>query len=266
MKKTFFFLIPLALFLIFSLVANKLFLSGSINPVTFVAISAGVMILMAFLRPKSGAPARTVETVQNQLGDFSRDAFSSDAQARNIFDSAVNDYAGNMPKAALNKLAKLESQCAADPDRYAVAMLTAMCMSSVSKYDDAIRQYNKAVVIHPTPALAVTIGSVHQRLGKLKQAIDSYEFALDLDPACLDALSALATAYVAKGKYQEALEKAEEALELDETNSSALATCAICYGLLDDPLMYKAYSEKAVAQGYKGEKIRNTVEALKKRK
>lgn len=266
MKKSIFFLIPLLLFLVFSLIANNLFLSGSVNPVTFVAISGGVMILMAFLRPKSGAPVRSVENVRSALGDFSQDAFSSDEQARKIFDSAVNDYAGNMPKAALNKLEKLENHCSEDPDRYAVTMLTAMSLFSLNKYDDAIRQYNKAIVIHPSPALAVTIGSAHQRLGKLKQAIDSYEFALDLDPACLDALSSLATAYVAKGKYEEALERAEEALELDETNSSALATCAICYGLLDDPLMYKSYSEKAVAQGYKGEKIRSTVEALKKRK
>lgn len=266
MKKALFFLIPVGIFLVFSTLGSKLFLSGTINPITFVIISASAMILMAFLRPKSGAPARSVEAVQDLLGDFAGDAFASNQQAQRTFHSAVNDYASNCPKAALNKLAKLETQCASDPDRYAVAMLTAMSLCSVNKYDEAIRHYNKAIILNPSPALAVTIGSTHQRLGKLKQAIDSYEFALDLDPNCLEAMTNLATAHVAKGDYTAALEQAQQALEVDENSASALATCAICCGLMDDSLMYKTYSEKAVANGYKGDKIRATVDALKKRK
>jgi cytochrome c553 len=77
-------------------------------------------------------------------------------------------------------------------------------------------------------------------------------------------MSALATAWVADGQYNDALDYAEEVLKLDETNASALATCAICHGLLNHPHRSAEYTEKAVAAGYSEKKIEDTIKALKK--
>jgi hypothetical protein len=52
---------------------------------------------------------------------------------------------------------------------------------------------------------------------------------------------------------------------MDENHPSSLATCAICYGILDDMLLHKSYTDKAVDNGYSAVKISDTVTALKKK-
>lgn len=265
MKKLGFLLIPIIIFLVFTLVGNQLFLSGAMNPTVFVVIGVVLMLGLALIRPKTAAPKPAADVEQAVMGDYAREAFADNPQLRNKLLSAMKDYGGNMPKAALGKLIKLAPQCSIDEETYAVAMASALCYTAEQNYEEAIRQYNKAVVLHPTSELAATIGSCQQRLGQLKQAKDSYEFALELDPANADARSSLATAYVASGHYDTALEHAMKALEQNEKHASSLATAAICYGIQDDPLLYKHYLGLAVENGYSQEKIQKTVSALKKK-
>ena len=139
-----------------------------------------------------------------------------------------------------------------------------MAHVKLHNYEAAIPEYNRAVVLNPTSNLALTIGSCQQRVGQLRKARDSYEFALELDPQNLAALSALATAWVASENYNKALEYAELALEIDETNSSALATTAICHGLLGHPERCSQYADLAEQQGYSRKKIEETIKALRK--
>jgi len=121
------------------------------------------------------------------------------------------------------------------------------------------------LTIYPTAEVAMDLGSCHQRLGELNKARDSYEFALDLDENFLDARSSIATTYVADGDYDSALEQAMLVLEKNENHASALATTAICYGLLNDPILSKRYQQLAVDNGYSEKKITETIAALKKR-
>lgn len=264
MKKFGFLLIPVIIFLVFSLIGNQLFLSGAMNPAMFIVIGVVLVLLLTLVKPKTAAPKPASDVEQAVMGDFAREAFADDPQLRNKLLSAMKDYGSNMPKAALGKLTKLEPQCRTSEEKYAVAMASALCLSAEQNYEEAIRQYDKALVLHPTSQLAATIGSCHQRLGQLNKAKDSYEFALELDPGNVEARSSLATAYVASRDYQTALDHAMLALEQDEKLSSALATAAICYGVLDDALMYKQYTGLAVENGYSQEKIKKTVSALKK--
>jgi Flp pilus assembly protein TadD len=70
---------------------------------------------------------------------------------------------------------------------------------------------------------------------------------------------------VGDGMFEEAITEARLALEIDENHASALATCAICYGVLDDSLLCRSYTDKAVENGYKADKISATIPALKKK-
>lgn len=263
MKKNFLFFIPVLIFLLFTLVGNRLFLSGTISPNALIFIIPVIVLVMILVRPKKSAGKPIIDIFENVMGDFAADAFSDDSKLSGMFQSALKDYSGNMPKAAINKLTKLAPQCRTDEEKYAVAMASALSYEAIQKYEDAIREYNKAVVIHPTSKLAHSIGSLYQRIGELKKARDSYEFALELDPANIEARSSMATAWVASRKYENALEHAMLALEQDENHASALATAAICYGIEDDSVNYRHYTERAVAAGYKEEKIKETVKALK---
>ena len=106
---------------------------------------------------------------------------------------------------------------------------------------------------------------LHQRLGNLDKARDSYEYALDLDAGNLEARSRIATTYVADHDFEMALEYANQIIDEDENHSSALATAAICHGLLNDPVMSKYYTKLAVENGYSQKKIEETIATLKKR-
>ena len=103
------------------------------------------------------------------------------------------------------------------------------------------------------------------RLGNLDKARDSYEYALDLDENNLEARSRIATTYVADHDFTMALEYANQIIDEDETHSSALATAAICHGLLGDPVMSNYYTKQAVEYGYSQKKIEETIATLKKR-
>lgn len=264
MKKSGIFIIPVLIFALVTLVGNRLFASGAVSPTTLVIGAGLIFFLLMMVRPKGKSTAAPDHTL-TLLGEFSKDAFADDEKLAAKFQSAVADYLNNMPKSAINKLEKLQSQCKTDADTYAVSVALGLAKTTVGDFDAAIKLYNKAVVLHPTTELACAIGAAQQRIGELSAARDSYEFALDLDPNNIDARSSLATAYVADGMFEDAITEARLALELDENHPSSLATCAICYGVLDDNLLYKSYREKAVANGYKEEKITSTVSALKKK-
>ncbi len=262
--KKFIFLIPVAIFLLITTLGSRLFASGQISPATLVIVTAVFMLVMALVRPKNGSqkPVSSVEELVR--GEFAKNAFADDPQKNAKFQSILKDYAGGMPKSALGKLAKLQSLCETDQERYALARISALVHSSLGKFPEAKRQCTTALVLHPTCELALELGSCQQRLGELEKARESYQYALDLDESSLEARSRLATAYVADRRYEEGLEEAMEVLNRDPGHASALATSAICYGLLGESVLYKRYTDLAVEAGYKKEKITDTVTALKK--
>lgn len=264
MKKMLYF-IPVLLFLAFTVMGNRLFASGSINPMVMIVGSVVIFGALMFLRPKAAAPKPVSDVEQKVRGDFAKDAFLDKEKLNAKFQSALKDYSGSMPKSATAKLEKLAPQCTTDAETYAVAMALGMCYSGARKYREAAKEFTRALSLHPTAEIAFDAGSCYQRIGQLKKAMDSYEFALDLDPENLDYRSALATAYVADRDYETGLEHALLALEQKKDHPSALATAAICYGLLNDPVMSKYYADLAVDNGYKRDKIEQTITALKKR-
>lgn len=264
MKKLGAFLIPVVLFLVMTTLGNRMAAEGKVN-ISFIGILAIVFLVMLLLTRKKIGPGKSTEAVMAEfLDEYAANAFADDEALKAKFYAALTDFGKNMPKAALSKLEKLEPLCTGKKEQYAVAMALAKTNFQLQKFPRAIREYNKAVVINPTCAVASAIGDCYQRMGELKKAQDSYEFAIELDPKNPDPCSRLATTYVADWDYTTALYYAEHALTLDENYASALATSAICYSMQDNVLMAKHYTDRAVANGYSAKKIEDTVSALKK--
>lgn len=263
MKKMLY-LVPVVLLLAFTFLGNRMFSSGNIQPRTLVILMAILVAVLLIFRPKqkkSHSPASELES--KVRGTFAKDAFADDAQKSGKFQSALKDFSGNMPKSALNKLNKLAPLCDTDPEKYAVAVATAMVLTSLNKYAEAARQYTSALVLCPDSNVSLEQGRCYQRIGELKKARSAYSYALDLDGTNLEARSALATACVADRDYETGLEEAKKVLEQNENHASSLATAAICCGLMNDPVMGKFYTDKAVANGYSANKIKDTIAALK---
>lgn len=264
MKKIGFMIIPILVVIAAGLMLPKV-MSGAVSMSTLAPVYLGVILFMFLLRPKKG-PSKSAQQVLSEVyDDYCKDAFAEHPELEKKFIAAVNDFGKSLPKSALNKLQSLSEECATKQQKYAVAMAAALICRATQDYKHAIREYNKAIVLNPTDTLAYNIGDCQQRLGNLDKAIDSYEFAMELNPESARYPSSIATACVGSGKYDRAIGYAEDALAIDPEYAQALATMAICYGLKDDPVMHKHYSVKAAEAGYKLEKIDATIKALKKR-
>lgn len=265
MKKLLSLLAPVAIFLLLTRVGTGVLATGKLNPTSILIIAAVGMILLLSMKskPQTAKPASDLE--KKLRGEFAKDAFADDPKLEAMFLAAIKDFNNNMPKAAMNKLTKLAPLCTGDKEIYAVSLATAQCHMLNGKPLPAIREYTRALSLHPSAELAMELGSCHQRLGNLDKARDSYEFALDLDENNLDARSRIATTYVADHDFNTALEYANQILDIDEKHASALATAAICHGVLNDPVMCSYYTRLAVENGYSQKKIEETVTTLKKR-
>lgn len=264
MKKIGFMIVPILVILFGGILLPKM-LSGGVSMSTLIPVYIGVICFLFLLRPKKGQ-GKSVQQIKSEVfDDYCQDVFAEHPELEKKFDAALGDAGKNLPKSALNKLQALESQCVTDQQKYAVAMASAQVSRSAQDWKQAIRAYNKAIILNPTDTLAYNIGECHQRMGNLDKAKDSYEFAMELNPESARYPSSLATACVADGDYNTAMDYARDALSIDENYAQALATMAICYGLKDDAPMYRHYTVKAAEAGYKQEKIEATVKALRKR-
>lgn len=263
--KKFAFFVPVLIFLLFTTLGSRVLTAGTASPVVLILIMAAGLGMALMMRPKAKAPKPASDLEQKVRGEFAKDAFADDPQLGAKFQAAIKDYSSSMPKAALSKLTKLAAQCTGEKEIYAVSMATAQCHLILGKPLPAIREYTRALGLHPTAEVAMELGSCHQRLGNLDKARDSYEFALDLDAGNLEARSRIATTYVADHDFETALEYANQVLDADNQHSSALATAAICYGVLDNAVMCNYYTKQAVENGYNQKKIEETISTLKKR-
>jgi len=258
-------LVPVLMLLVFMRLSSGMLASGAVNPLVLIGASILFLFLLLAVRPKNKGAKPASDLEKKVRGEFAKDAFADEPKLGAMFQAAIKDYNSNMPKAALAKLTKLAPQCTGEKEIYAVSMATAQCHLIVGKPLPAIREYTKALTIHPTAEVALELGSCHQRLGNLDKARDSYEFAQDLDPDNLEARSRIATTYVADHEFRTALDHANMVLDKDETHASALATAAICHSLLNDPVLSKYYTDQAVEHGYSRKKIEETIYSLNKR-
>ena len=264
MKKLLYF-VPVLIFLLFSLIGTRFLATGGANPIMMMLPLGIALLLLTLMKPKAKSAKPASDLEKKSRGEFAQDAFAGDPKLEALFQAAIKDYNGNMPKAAMAKLTKLANLCTGEKEIYAVAMATAQCHLVIGKPLPAIREYTKALNIHASAEVAMELGSCHQRLGNLDKARDSYEFALDLDGDNLEARSRIATTYVADHEFRTALDYANTVLDKDETHASALATAAICHGLLNDPVLCKYYTEQAVEHGYSKKKIEETISALQRK-
>lgn len=265
MKKASTLLLPVAVFLVVFIFFKQAFGSGPMNPAVMIGIFVVSFAGSVLLRGKPKRGGGNAENTFSLLGDFGKEAFSYDEALHSQFQGAISDFLNSMPKAATKKLENLQTLCKTDADTYGVCIALGMIKCYDDDHEGAIQLFNRAVILHPTAELAEAIGAAQQRIGDLEKAIDSYSFALDLDPEKIDIRAKLATACVANGDFESAIDHAQQVLDFKDDHSSALATIAICHGILGNDSLYSDYTSRAVDAGYNAEKISTTVTTLKKR-
>ena len=129
-------------------------------------------------------------------------------------------------------------------------------------YKKAIAQYEAAIQIHPNSSLYSNMGLCYQRLGQADPAVSCYQKAISLDSTNAVAHNNLASHYFRQGDYTEALRCSKDAIAINAKMHQALSCAAVCCALLGDETEYKKYYRQAVAAGYDGNTIKNTITRL----
>ena len=245
--------------LIYEIVIQKQFDGGNLT--RCILIIAGA--ILAMFKTKKKAPAVNKKVLyQKAYSDFIQDPFSEEPKLQKKFYDAVHDYNQDKPSSALVKLEKLRKECQRSGDLYSVTVFTALVLDDMGQYQKAVQQYDAALHIRANSSLYSNMGLCYQRLGDYEASESAYLNALKISEKNAFAWNNLSALYFRKGEYAQALDYAEEAIELDAKLAPALSTAAICCALLDEVDDYHYYYRQAVACGYDGQKIKNTIRNL----
>ena len=114
------------------------------------------------------------------------------------------------------------------------------CLSEVSDFNQALIYFNKAIIIEPLFFEAwVNKGITLFKLGRLKEAQQAIEKALDINPSDYLACRTMAFIYKSMGDFQKAKTYTLLSLDLNPENSATYTQLASIYrhmGLFDDSL------------------------------
>lgn len=245
------------------LLCYQYFVEGHVD--TKDVFRAGIIILGAILslfkKRKAVIPNKKA-LYQKAYEEFIHSAFYDEPKLETKFYNAVHNYNQGKPSAALGMLEKLRKECQRTDDLYAVTVFTAFCLDDMQLYDQAIVQYDAAILIRRNSTLYSNKGLCLQRLGKYAVAEECYQNAIQCDPKNEYAYNNLSALYFREDDYESALEMAEKAIEINPKLRQALTTAAICSALMGFEEEYEQYYRRAVVNGADGNIIKNAIKNL----
>lgn len=233
----------------------------SSNAVRGCLIIVGSVITM-FKKPKQRPVANKKALYQKAYPEFIQEPFAEDPKLEKQFFQAVHDFNRNKPEAAIARLEKLRKSCQRTADLRAVTVFTALSMDDLGRYQESLALYDAARKIRDCSTLASNMGLCCHRLGRTEDAAKYYAEAIQLDSTNAFAHNNLSTLYFFQGDYESALNSARDALKYNAKMPQALSCAAICSKLLNQEEAYESYYRQAVAAGYDGDKIKQTIKAM----
>lgn len=246
------------------LLAYYIFVEKDLRPNNIIKCVLLVLSAIASMAKtgRRSKPANRKVVYQKAYGKFIQNAFKDEPKLEKKLLDAIDDYNQDNPSAAIAKLQKLRRECQRTDDLYAVTVFTALCYEDMRAWQDASTQYDAAVKMRNDTTLHSNLAFCLQNLGRFEEAEASYNRAIQADPKNSIALNNLAGLLFRQGDYEGALDYAEEALEINAKLPQALSLAAICCALQGYEEEYAAYYRRAVAAGYDGNKIKNTIKNL----
>lgn len=254
--------------LVIAVAAGLLIYQGVIaKELTGSNLTKGLLIIAAALlgmfRPRHRNKVSNKKVVyQKAFPEYVTGAFSEEPKLEKKLYNAIDDFNFDRYAAGIKKLEDLRKECQSTADVYAVTVFTALCYDGMAAYEDAVKHYTDAFRIRRNSTLLSNAGMCCMRMGKLEDAQNFYQQAIDCDDKNAFPWNNLAAMYFKEGEYEGALEYAEGALQRDPKMPQALSCAAICCALLGETEDYERYYRQAVANGYDGNKIKAAIKAL----
>jgi len=108
--------------------------------------------------------------------------------------------------------------------------------SSLAKHDLALQEFQKVLAINPRDADAIKgIAGAYERMGRVRDAEDSYKRAVALKPDYWDGYNSLGFFYYRQNRFSDAINQFRRVIELTPDNSVAHSNLAGAYQRTGDP-------------------------------
>ena len=116
------------------------------------------------------------------------------------------------------------------PDFWVVRYNLGLALMGEKRYDEALAELKAAANLNPTePSIFDSAGRAYQSIGSLKEASESFDHALAIDPNFFESLNNLGTVYFQQGDYAKAQLCFERAVSVKPAATQARYNLAKCY-------------------------------------
>ncbi|MBI5452891.1 tetratricopeptide repeat protein, partial [Candidatus Gottesmanbacteria bacterium] len=114
------------------------------------------------------------------------------------------------------------------------------------KLTEAVEAFNKAIELNPQNDRAYAeLGWIYRKQGKLTEAVEALNKAIELNPQNDWAYSELGWIYSEQGKLTEAVETLNKAIEFNPQNDRTYGRLAVVYSNMGEYVLYKEFKKKA---------------------
>jgi len=215
----------------------------------FRTISIVCLCLAGIIR--TGSRSRnSLQFYDDQYQDILKDAFVTQPFWRKKLLCAVRLFnEGNYQK-AVKYLSDLKDRCQSPQDAYAVYLFAALSFTNMELLDLAESLYQQLINADLADSrIYSNLGSVQNQMGKVKKALQNYEYALEYDRRNENAWNNIAQLYFGLSEFDKAIPYAEKALEINAKMYQASTLLAIIYAIKGDRENQEKYSHMAISAG-----------------
>ncbi len=147
-------------------------------------------------------------------------------------DAIIELYSNGEIKNALDNINLLSIEF---PDEPLLFNLRGACNAGLSNYDDALKDYKKAVSIKPDYVDAhFNLGNIFRETGDSNNAIISYKKIIEISPKHDSAMYNLGVTFQELGELDDAIEYYDKALIINPDNEKILLNLGFIYHELDE--------------------------------
>ena len=202
-----------------------------------------------------GRKKHSKQFFRDHYGDIIGGAFIEPGKGSKKFFAALEYYQYNQPAKLVEAMREVEPFCTKNDERFAVAVFKAIGYDEMRAYEKAVEHYESALTYKENSTAASNLGICYQRLGESERAIDTYLYAIKIDPRNAYPYNNLAQLYIRKENYEDALRYADMAIEKKETFREAYSAKAIAHAMLGDMEGFENAARKYALYGGSRQKI-----------
>jgi len=245
---------------VYDVIANETPYTENLLKVVLVVVSLGLSIVKVFTR---GSSRNSLDFYEKNFAKELEGVFTRDTKSRKMLLEAIRFFDESKYQKAISIFEKLKATRPSKHDLSIICLFSALCYEEWGLINDAIKEYDQALVNDPHNATALSnLGILYSNNNEYHKAVECYEKAIETDPNNHFAYNNLAQLYYRSGEYEGAVEYSLKALTLCPNFRPSASLLAVIYGGYGYEKEYGKYHKLAVQEGADADSIKTLAEAV----